>query len=99
MVQINLIPVIFQNYQLFKAEQECKLPLRLALIGLLNCCDENKVFGWQPRYLKIKILPFKEIDINQVLEVLVKHNFIGKHKKQGRTYGYVLSTVLFINLT
>lgn len=95
MTQITVTAaMVLQNYQLLKAEQERRLPLRLALLGLLNCCDKNGVFYWRPQQLKLRILPYEEIDFTKVLEALVESRFIGKYVEQGQVYGFVLQTVL-----
>lgn len=88
---------VLQSYQLLQAEQESHLPLRVAFLGLLNCCDKNGVFCWQPRHLKLKILPYEEVDFATVLEVLVERDFIGKHEEKGKSYGYVLPQTLLSN--
>jgi hypothetical protein len=91
MSQNNLVLMILQNYQLFRAEQDCKLPLKLSLIGLRGCSDEHGLFHWLPRHLKLKVLPYdEEVDFEKVLNVLMEQGFIGKHEEQGKIYGYVL---------
>ena len=82
-------PELFKHEALFEAEMTSNLPLRLAFIGLFTCCDRGNRFKWRPKLLKLDLLPYDDIDIVAILEQLVQHGFVKKHKYQGEWYGYI----------
>jgi hypothetical protein len=84
-------PELFTHERLFEAESDYKLPLRLAFIALFTQCDQWGRFRWQPKRLKLSILPYDEIDIVQVFEALAKRGFIEKYEVQGDWYGRIPS--------
>lgn len=47
-------PELFKHEELFDAEQNSKLPLRLAFIGLFTVADREGRFKWRPRTLKAR---------------------------------------------
>ena len=77
------------NKNLFEAEMASRLPLRMALFSLLVCCDSKGRFCWQPRRLKLFLLPFDDVDIVEVLEALCACGFIEKYEEEGKLYGYI----------
>jgi hypothetical protein len=87
-------PELFKHEDLFDAEIANNLPLRLAFIGLLTCCDREGRFKWRPRRLKLDILPYDDVDIVKVLDALQNHGFIKKYEHQGEWYGCVPSFCL-----
>ena len=84
-------PELFKHEDLFNAEINSQLPLRLAFIGLLTCCDREGRIKWRPRRLKLDMLPYDNVDSVQVLDALAKHGFIKKYEHQGEWYGYIPS--------
>ena len=84
-------PELFRHEGLFDAEIDSQLPLRLAFIALITCCDREGRFRWQPRRLKADMLPFDNLDMMQVLEVLTTRGFIMKYEHQGEWYGCIPS--------
>jgi len=76
---------------LFKAELSSKLPLRLAFMGLLSCCDCEGHFQWQIRPLKVAILPYDIVDMSSVLEALCQAGVIKQYKHEGVLYGCISS--------
>ncbi len=84
-------PELFNHEGLFEAEQHYQLPLRLAFIALFTCCDREGRFRWQPRRLKLDILPYDNVDISRVLDALVTRRFIVKYEYQGEFYGCIPS--------
>jgi len=82
-------PELFKLKALFAAEQQYRLPLRLAFLGLLRCCDCSGRFNWHPIQLKQKILPYDEINFSMVLEALETQGFISKHKIAGKVCGFI----------
>jgi len=84
-------PELFKHEELFEAEQKEQLPLRLAFIGLLTCCDREGRFRWQPRRLALDMLPYDEINLSCVLDALAYHGFIKKYEHEGKYYGCIPS--------
>jgi len=82
-------PELFKHEELFDAEINSKLPLRLAFIGLFTCCDREGRFKWRTRRLKLDILPYDNIDMAAVLDQLVNYGFIKKYAHQGQWYGSI----------
>lgn len=84
-------PELFKHDELFDAEIKHQLPLRIAFIGLFTCCDRDGRFKWRPRRLKTDILPYDEVDAEQVFNILAQYGFIKKYEYQGQAYGYIPS--------
>lgn len=84
-------PELFKHDGLFDAEQESGLPLRVAFIGLLTCCDREGRFRWKPRILKLDVLPYDDVDFEEVLNELARKGFICKYEASGEFFGLVPS--------
>ncbi len=82
-------PELFKHEGLFEAENAYQLPLRLAFIALFTCCDREGRFRWQPRRLKLDLLPYDEIDVSRVLDALATRGFIVKYEHQGELFGAI----------
>lgn len=87
----SIKPEFFKHDDLFQAEQDFGLPLRLAFAGLWTCCDREGRFKWKPRQLKIDVLPYDEVDFSRVLDALATRGFIAKYSDGRDEYGCVLS--------
>jgi hypothetical protein len=72
-------PELFTHSELFDAEQEAKLPLRLAYIALFTCCDREGRFKWRPRELKLACLPHDDVDFSRVLDALTTRGFVVRY--------------------
>lgn len=85
-------PSLFRHYDLYKAEKETKLPLRLAWIGLFTVCDREGRFKWRPEEIKPDVLPFDEkVDFAQVLKALDAYGFVEKYEVDGEAFGCIPS--------
>ncbi len=84
-------PELFKHEGLFEAEQRYQLPLRLVYIGLFTCCDREGRFRWQPRRLKLDILPYDNVEMPTVLDALAESGFVVAYEVQGIVYGYIPS--------
>lgn len=82
-------PDLFRHEDLFDAEMESGLPLRLAFIGLFTVADCAGRFVWKPRTLKLDVLPHDLIDFAQVLNALERHGFIQSYEVDGMKYGRI----------
>jgi hypothetical protein len=85
----HIKPEFFQHEGLFDAEEKSGLPIRLALAGLWTVCDKNGRFEWKPRQLKVKILPYDQLDFAKVLDALAEGDFIRPYDVDGQRYGYI----------
>jgi hypothetical protein len=72
-------PELFRHEELYLLEQETKLPLRIAFVGLFTVADREGRFEWKPKNLKLDILPFDEIDFSHVLDALASRKFVVKY--------------------
>lgn len=86
-------PELYRHVELFKAEQETGLPLRLAFIGLFSCADREGRFKWQPWQLKLDVLPYDAIDFETVLGALKHYSFIMQYTVGEKSYGAIPSWV------
>ena len=82
-------PELFRHLPLFEAEEKYRLPLRIAFVGLFTCCDRDGRFVWQPRRLKVDILPYDDADIDDVLNALMESGFIKAYEVDGIVYGCI----------
>jgi len=73
-------PAFFRHEALFEAERESGLPLRLAFAGLWTIADREGRFRWQPRVIKLDVLPYDEVDFEAILDALADHGFIVKYR-------------------
>lgn len=72
-------PELFTHEQLYEAEQETGLPLRVAFIGLFTAADREGRFKWRPKTLKLSVLPHDHLDFSRVLDALVTRGFLVKY--------------------
>lgn len=84
-------PALFKHEELFDAEVETGLPLRLAFIGMWTVCDKAGRFKWKPRSIKSDVLPFDDCDFEAVLDALAYYGFIVKYEVDRKAYGCVPS--------
>ncbi|MGE0425709.1 MAG: hypothetical protein AB7O88_25845 [Reyranellaceae bacterium] len=92
MARIRTIkPDFFRHPELWSAERDSGLPLRVAFAGLWCVADREGRFRWQPLVLKLDVLPFDELDFAVVLDALLAHGFVRKYEVDGATYGVIPS--------
>lgn len=82
-------PRFFKDWELFEAEQQSGLPLRLAYEGLWAVADREGRFAWKPREIKLDVLPFDDVDFSLVLNGLQSAGFIQYYQLEGKDYGYI----------
>jgi hypothetical protein len=82
-------PEFFQHEGMYDLETATGLPVRLAFVGLLTCCDREGRFKWRPRNLKTDILPYDAVDFSAVMEALETGGFIERYSVNGESYGRV----------
>lgn len=84
-------PEFFLHEDLFIAEKETKLPLRVAFAGLWCAADREGRFKWEPRRLGIQILPYDGIDFSRVLDALTTRGFIVSYASTTGDFGFIPS--------
>jgi hypothetical protein len=84
-------PSFFRHFDLFQAEKETGLPLRVAFAGLWTVADKEGRFEWKPQEIKLDCLPHDDVDFSRVLHALVTRQFIRKYASGGRAYGWIPS--------
>lgn len=84
-------PEFFKHEELFEAELETGLPLRLAFAGLWTQCDREGRFVWRPRQLKTDILPYDDLDFSRVLDAFASRGFVVKYTSGNRDFGHIPS--------
>jgi hypothetical protein len=90
MARIRTIkPDFFRHVALYEAEIKYKLPLRISFAGLWTACDREGRFKWNPRTLKLDVLPYDEVDFSRVLDALLACGFIVKYLKNDQEFGCI----------
>ena len=84
-------PGFFRHFDLYTAERETGLPLRVAFAGLWTAADREGRFKWRPDELKLDCLPFDPVDFSRVLHALTTRGFIRRYTANGRAYGCIPS--------
>jgi len=84
-------PEFFLHEDLFNAEKETKLPLRVAFAGLWCAADREGRFKWEPRRLGIQILPYDSVDFSRVLDALLTRGFIVSYAFTTGKFGFIPS--------
>lgn len=92
MARIRTIkPEFFRHEELYQAEKESGLPLRVAFAGLFTVADREGRFKWKPTQIKFDVLPYDNVDFSEVLTYLADFGFILKYEVSGKTYGCIPS--------
>jgi hypothetical protein len=68
---------------------ELSFPARLLAIFIRNWCDDQGVFEWKPKQLKMEIFPADNIEIDPLLSELIAHKQVMSYELDGRHYGAV----------
>lgn len=82
-------PELFKHEELYLAEQEEGLPLRVAFIGMFTVVDREGRFKWRPKQLKLDVLPYDDVDFSRVLHALTTRGFLVKYTSNGEDFGYI----------
>lgn len=82
-------PDFFKHSELYQAEVEAGLPLRLAFEGLWTVADREGRFVWKPVELKLDVLPYDPVDFGAVLSALEGRGFVRSYVVAGKRYGVI----------
>ena len=82
-------PEFFEHYDLYQAETETNLPLRVAFAGLFTVSDREGRFKWQPHQLKLGCLPYDDVDFSDVLDALHAVGFIHRYTVDKIEFGCI----------
>ncbi len=83
-------PAFFKHYDLYAAERESRLPLRIAFAGLWTVTDRAGRFRWKAD-IKPDILPYDSCDVLDVLAALQRYGFVHRYEVDGKAYGLIPS--------
>ncbi len=68
---------------------ECSFAARLFVIAVRNETDDNGIFEWKPKTLKMKLFPADNIDLEPLLAELIDTKQVMKFEVNGIYYGMV----------
>ena len=72
-------PEFFTHETIFDVEQRIGMPARIAFIGLWCAADREGRFKWEPRRLKLAILPYDECDFSEIMDALAESGLLEKY--------------------
>lgn len=81
-------PELLRHVDLFEAERETGLPLRIAFVGMLTAADRQGRFKWEPRALKLDCLPYDDVDFSRVLDALWSRGWLVRYRQTTETGGH-----------
>lgn len=84
-------PQFFTHELLYEAEIEEGVPVRLGFQGLWLAADREGRFKWEPRRLKLAILPYDEIDFSRVLHACLTRGLLVKYRVNDDWFGWIPS--------
>lgn len=84
-------PEYFRHAELYDCELSSGLPIRVAFAGLWCVADREGRFKWEPRSLKVQILPYDDCDFALVLRCLESGGFIKRYAVDGKEFGFIPS--------
>ncbi len=84
-------PAFFKHHDLYKAEVETGLPLRIGYEALWCQSDRRGLFRWKPVELKLECLPYDPCDFEVVLFALEDRGFVECYQVEGKLYGRIPS--------
>jgi hypothetical protein len=85
----SISPGFFRHRELFEAERESGLPLRVAYAGLWCAADREGRFRWRPWDLKLDVLPYEDVDFGAVLTALETAGFLRRYVVADQVYGVI----------
>jgi hypothetical protein len=80
---------IHPNQWTDEAFVELTFAARLLAIALRNEADDQGVFEWKPKALKMRLMPADNVDVAELLAELAEHNVVKSYEHEGRKYGAI----------
>lgn len=74
---------------------ECSPLARLLVIGLRNEADDQGVFEWKPRALKMRLLPADDVSVTDLLAELSAQRQVMPYEIDGKAYGAIRNFMLW----
>lgn len=82
-------PELARHRELYALEKSTGLPIRFAWAMLPCVCDREGRFLWRPWALKLDVLPYDDVDFDDVMSVLHQNGFVEKYEVGGEAYGHI----------
>lgn len=70
---------------------ELSMGTRLFYMGLWNFADDNGVFEWREKKLKVQIFPYDSVSVPEFLKSLIKSNLVIHFDHEGKKYGLLMN--------
>lgn len=68
---------------------DLSMEARILVIGLRNFADDNGVFEWKPKTIKMKIFPADDVDVDALLMQILTQLMCIRFTSNGRQYGAI----------
>jgi hypothetical protein len=85
-------PQVLSHLELHELETKTGLPARIAWVGLICFADKRGRFVWQPKLLRVHVLPYDvNADFSIILKGLEDLDMVHKYTLEGKSYGHIPS--------
>lgn len=68
---------------------ECSFGARLLALALRNEADDQGIFEWKPKQIKMNVFPADSVDVDALLAELVQFNIVKAYEVDGRRLGAI----------
>jgi hypothetical protein len=89
--KMSHVRTIKPEYFVHEGVNDMSVFARLMLPGIWTCSDKHGRFEWKPRTLKLKILPFDDVNFESLMLEAVAHGFITRYEVGGQQYGLCMN--------
>src|SRR5258705_9379383 len=82
---------------LFKDEavMELSMTARFLAIGIWTLADDHGVFEWKPKVIRAELFPGDNVEIEALLDELVRQGCIVRFEDSGRAYGAIRNFLVY----
>jgi hypothetical protein len=74
---------------------ECSFAARLLALALRNEADDQGLFEWKPKQIKMACFPADSVDIEVLLSEIISANIVKQYEIEGRKYGAIRNFRLY----
>jgi hypothetical protein len=67
----------------------CAFAARLLALGLRNEADDNGIFEWKPKVLRMRLFPADDVSVEELLGELVDSGQVKQFQDSGKLYGAI----------